>query len=91
MGYWNYRVVRQTIPHLGKGGEETEDLFEIKEVFYEDDGSIRSYTIDGMNPSGETKRELRRDLELMLEALEKPTLRQEVIDKIIEDREKGAK
>jgi hypothetical protein len=62
MNTWNYRVLQ----HEGN--------FAIHEVYYED-GKPTSCTEDPVAPFGEdTVEELRRDMELMMRALNEPVL-----------------
>ena len=65
---WNYRVVKRVI--------RDEPEYGIKEVYYNSqNGTIRSWSEDYMEPSGNTLRELIEDINLMLEAvLHKPML-----------------
>jgi hypothetical protein len=58
---WNYRAFKEN-------GELT-----IREVYCDDD-KAHSYTVKPVRPSGETEEELRKDLSLMLLALDKPVL-----------------
>ena len=57
--YWNYRVVR-------RAGEVA-----IYEAYYDDDGNVRSLTLDPVSPSSEDPATLKERLELMLEAFDK--------------------
>jgi len=68
---WNHRVIKY----------ETRNLFgdpdfgyAIHEVFYDNDGNVRGMTADAIKPWGDTKEELRAELERMLAALDKPDL-----------------
>lgn len=63
---WNYRVMRRVF-----GGEES---FSIHEVYYNEDGSLRNWTTEPQAVSVETLDDLRRLLEWMAEALDKPVL-----------------
>lgn len=64
---WNHRVMR----HIEENGDE---WFGIHEVFYEDNGSIKNWTVDAMDPHGESPFELGTDLARMMAALTKPIL-----------------
>lgn len=69
---WNYRVVREvcTLPaDLG-----TEDVFTLREVFYDDEGKPELWSSDPCHPQGETLDDIRADLNYMLVALEAPVL-----------------
>lgn len=59
---WNYRVFQ-----IG-------DQFEIHEVFYDEDGSLKSYTEVAVFPRAETKAGFLSDFERYGEALNKPIL-----------------
>ena len=62
MPYWNYRVVKE------KG------YYTIREVHYNDDGSIYAYSSEPRPAFGESIEELKETLEWMLKSLEKPVL-----------------
>lgn len=66
---WNYRVLRHAEDPPPAEGEES---FRIIEAFYDDGGDL--YAWSTAEPFGETVEELRRDLELMLSALDQPVL-----------------
>jgi hypothetical protein len=61
---WNYRVMT-----VNRG-----ESYEIHEVYYDEGGQPRSYTMNSVKPYGADLRELRQDLMWMLAALEKPVL-----------------
>jgi len=65
---WNYRIVEAC--------EFDYSIFTVREVYYNDDGSIKSISETGITPYGETKGELREDINLMLKAFDKPVLRE---------------
>jgi len=64
--YWNHRMVNFT--------EDDESWIEICEVFYDDDHTPLLYSEKGVSVAGETKEELKNQLELMLSCLNKPVL-----------------
>jgi|ETNvirnome_2_300_1030623.scaffolds.fasta_scaffold00786_13 hypothetical protein len=64
---WNYRVFKQMF--------HGESLFSIHETYYEDDKKVMAVTDSPSSPYGDTKKEIKRDLEMMLEAFNKPTLK----------------
>jgi hypothetical protein len=64
--YWNHRMVNLT--------EDDESWIEICEVFYDDDHTPILYTEKGISVAGETKEELKTQLEQMLSCLNKPVL-----------------
>jgi len=69
---WNYRVVKRTTIEG--------DSFEINEVYYNDDGSIRMMSEKGMIPYGNNKDELVQDLAMMAGAFDLPTLVEDEIE-----------
>lgn len=64
--HWNHRVVRE--------GDDTGELFSIRETFYNADGSIWSYTAEPASLIGESIDDLRQYLERCLKALDAPVL-----------------
>ncbi|MBI5652611.1 MAG: hypothetical protein HZC40_19530 [Chloroflexi bacterium] len=60
---WNYRVFR-----------DAKDAYVIREVYYEEDGSIFACTQDAVEPFGETVEELAQDLKYFKQALKLPVL-----------------
>jgi hypothetical protein len=66
---WNYRI-------MNKNG-----LLGVHGVYYDGDGNIQGMDQDPNAPQAETIDELRTVLELMLEALEKPILDYDEVDK----------
>jgi len=64
--YWNHRMVDFS--------EKDESWIEICEVFYDDDHTPLLYSEKGVSVAGETKEELKNQLELMLSCLNKPVL-----------------
>ena len=64
---WDYRVIK----HVRQG----ESWLEIHEAYYEKgEDEPGSWTEESVKPMGETVEELQKDLEYMLQALEKPVL-----------------
>ena len=74
---WNYRVVSRAYP--GPGDHETIREYYIHEVYY-DDGRIIGMTENPMEPYGQDEQELKDSIELMLQAFEKPTLKEEELE-----------
>ena len=56
---WNYRITRSRNTNADR------DIFEIREVYYHDDGSIRGWTA-AIGLSGDSVEEIKADLELIL-------------------------
>lgn len=67
MSYWNHRVLQSKDGH----GEE---YYTIREVHYNDDGTIYAYSKDPRPAYGDTIEELRETLQWMLDCLDKPVL-----------------
>jgi hypothetical protein len=59
---WNYRLMRRN------------GFLSIHEVYYKDDGKVRTWTEDPMEPGGDTVEEVQQDLKWMARALTKPIL-----------------
>lgn len=64
---WNYRVRRIEYVDAGPG-------FQIVECYYDANGNIEATTAESIAPFGNTIAELRADLEMMLQALDRPEL-----------------
>ena len=71
---WNYRVISH--PALGLPEEEGNRIYKIHEV-YSDETGIIGYSEDGIEPYGESAKELLDDLIRMKFAFEKPELKVE--------------
>jgi len=70
ISYWNYRVVSRQYEH----GDDIEESYTIHSVYYNGDGSIKAFSTEHTYPSGSTEKELKGDLEKMMDAFKKPTL-----------------
>lgn len=81
--YWNHRVM------IRHNEEYDFTSYGIREVHYEDDGTISAWTVDDMSPYGETPEELRQDLERMLACCDKPVLDEREELKKLEDRQEA--
>jgi len=68
---WNHRVIRHQTRNLFG---DPDVGFAIHEVYYDNDGNIKSMTSDSVKPWGDTKDELRLELLRMLDALNKPDI-----------------
>ncbi len=68
--YWNYRVLK-TINEDNAG--QIYESYNIIEVYYDSSDKITGYT-DIMFPFGETEKELKLDLSMMLKACRYPAL-----------------
>lgn len=60
---WDYRVFR-----------EQDGAYVIREVFYDDDGSLLACTESAVEPMGESLNELAKDIDAFKEALKLPVL-----------------
>ena len=74
---WNYRVISH--PALGLPEEEGNRIYKIHEV-YSDESGIIGYSEDGIEPYGESAKELIQDLAHMSQAFNKPVLNVEDIE-----------
>lgn len=63
---WNNRVIRRF--------HDSEEYFEIHEVYYDEKGNPDGVTEDGIVPFGDTLEELREELQRFLDACKKPIL-----------------
>ena len=66
MSHWNHRVIKQVIHGV--------DFFSVHEVFYNDDDSIRFYTEDPINISGDSVLGLKKYTQWILTCLDKDVL-----------------
>jgi len=71
MSHWNHRVVKKV---FDKGTENEESQYSIREVFYNDDGTIFGYTSEPIDLACETPEALREYINWCLAALDKPFL-----------------
>ena len=74
---WNYRIISHP-PH-GLADEKGARVYRIHEV-YSDESGIIGFSEDGIEPYGESAKELLDDLIRMKMAFEKPELRVEDIE-----------
>jgi hypothetical protein len=61
---WNHRITRRSVP-AGDGSEDTEHVYEIREVYYDDEGKVKGWTEEPVAPHGESVRDLLDDLAIM--------------------------
>ncbi len=79
MSYWNYRVVEKNIKDKIDCSEmEYENVsYSIHEVYYDKDGNITMWSAESIIAYGEgCVKDLKADLEYMLEACSKPILKE---------------
>lgn len=67
--HWNYRLVKRVYDD-----DLPADDLAIHEVYYDEAGEIVAWSADPATPGGEDLDGVRRDLEMFIEALAKPTL-----------------
>jgi hypothetical protein len=70
---WDYRVCVGTAANATSLADEGEEIFTIIEVYYNDAGEIVLWS-DNVGALGESPEELRRDLQCMIEAIDRPLL-----------------
>lgn len=71
---WNYRIIKTTKSWNIGGADYSEDHYQIHEVYYRTDGSIKTWSVDPCSPFGESVAELNSDLNMYIRATTKPTL-----------------
>jgi hypothetical protein len=64
---WNYRACRTWI-------DAENAVWSVREVYYGDDGKVMYWSTEDASPSGDTRHELLRDVQMMLEAFMHPAL-----------------
>jgi hypothetical protein len=64
--HWNHRVIVRL--------EGLEQLYELHEVYYRDDGSIEGWTAGPVRVMGDSVKEMKQSLRWMLKAMDKPVL-----------------
>lgn len=75
--YWNYRVIEKAVNMVEEGYEYCTTSYTINEVYYDEDGSITMWSAEPIAGYGEGDwRDLKADLEYMLEACSKPILKE---------------
>jgi hypothetical protein len=75
MGTWNHRVMRRSYAH----GADVEVLDEIYEVYYDDDGSVNTWTENPVGPifyvnEDDDQESIKDDVNRFLLACDKPIL-----------------
>jgi hypothetical protein len=75
---WNYRVTyRPKEPLLG---------YQIREVFYDENGVVKFYTVNPVSAFGDLPEELEKDLNMMADALNKEPLNLDHVDYLLESK-----
>ena len=67
MSHWNHRVFKET---LADGSA----WYSVREVFYNEDGSIYAHTEEAADISGRSIKEIREYTQWVLDCLDKPVL-----------------
>ena len=84
MSYWNYRILKLEDPN------GNENIYQVHEVYYDDDSTINYWSSDPVSPSGTTTQELREDIQYQLNAFRKPILKEKKNgDSLIPDEEES--
>jgi hypothetical protein len=69
---WNYRVFRR----IEEQHTSAEPVYTIASVYYDEDGTMKTFAADAAYPVSETLDGLRGDLDKMIFALSKPVIHQ---------------
>jgi hypothetical protein len=64
MGSWNYRLTVETV--------DDEQVWSVRELYYDDTGEVVNWTQDAVGPSGESWKECANDLSRMVHAMALP-------------------
>lgn len=67
MSHWNHRVVRETL-------SDGSYFYSVREVFYNDDGTIYAYTQEPVDICGDTIDDIKEYTQWILNCLDKPML-----------------
>ena len=79
MSYWNYRVIEKNITNKIDCSEVEYDttIYEVHEVYYDEDDNITMWSAESISPYGEgCVKDLEVDIKFMLEACSKPILKE---------------
>lgn len=79
--FWNNRIRKRVTP----GGDP---YYDIVECYYDDDNKIYGWTETSIAPHGNTKKELKQDLEWMLKAFDSPVIDEKKESPKVEKRNK---
>ena len=77
MSYWNYRVVEKNTTNKIDCSDIEYDttVYEVHEVYYDEDDNITMWSSESISPYGEgCVKDLEVDIKFMLEACSKPIL-----------------
>ena len=70
MTHWNHRLVKEVLTWDG----QEHDWYSVREVFYNEDGSIYAYTEEPVDIAGESIEDLKEYTQWILNCLEKDIL-----------------
>lgn len=76
---WNHRVVRRFYPNTHM---DDSMLYEIHEVYYDDDGMIGSITKEPISIMEETVDDLKKTVERLTKCLEQPIIDYETLQEV---------
>lgn len=80
--YWNNRVFKTKVNEYGS----EVDIYTIHEVYYNEDNTIMGWVDKEEGPYGESLEELKRSLEWMLEACDKPVIDRAELEEEMKNR-----
>lgn len=83
MTEWNYRVIKKEYPLPKSMGDGYEYVYEIREVYYDEDGKIQSWTEEPVGPTGNDEKDLLGSMILMMNAFREPVLEIDRNDEIV--------
>lgn len=82
---WDYRVMRRAVKI--KGTKKYDVSFGIYEVYF-DNGRVEGWTTDPVEPHGDTLDDLKTDIKWMRQALKKPVLDYNKLDRQLKRRKR---
>lgn len=80
MSHWNHRVLKQILP-------DGTEWYTVREVFYNDDGTIFAYTEKPVEIAGESLAELRQEIEWILACLGQEMLIEDEVEFVGDENE----
>lgn len=76
---WNHRIVRRIYPNVHM---DDSILYEVHEVYYDEEGKIDSITQEPINIMEETVDDLRKTVERLTKCLEQPIIDYDTLQEI---------
>jgi len=76
---WNHRVIRRIYPNVHM---DDSILYEVHEVYYDEEGNIGSITQEPINIMEETVDDLRKTVERLTKCLEQPIIDYDTLEEI---------